>query len=151
MRYKTVPNLRVVASPHGVLMLPKKNIDSCKKTAYCPIAQNFLLVGPYFQCLIFGPQWPLPLVMVALWSRADIMVCPVVSSSFFFFSSPNLSRRRLHVCHTSTHAWCGLSANFRCRFETCCTRLAENTGRKKAPKIAIWAPSHNFVGLCLRN
>jgi len=27
----------------------------------------------------------------------------VVSSIFFFFSSPNLSRRRLDVCHTSTH------------------------------------------------
>ena len=26
-----------------------------------------------------------------------------ISSSFFFFSSPNLSRRRLDVCHTSTH------------------------------------------------
>jgi len=25
-------------------------------------------------------------------------------------------------------------------------RLAENTGRKNSPKIAIWAPSHNFVG-----
>jgi len=30
----------------------------------------------------------------------------------------------------------------------CCTRLAENTGRKK---IAILAPSHNFVELYLRN
>jgi len=37
--------------------------------------------------------------------------CPLVSSFFFFllllysslFSSPNLSRRRLDVCHTSTH------------------------------------------------
>ena len=29
----------------------------------------------------------------------------------------------------------------------CCKRLAENTGRKKVAKIAIWAPSHNFVGL----
>jgi len=28
----------------------------------------------------------------------------------------------------------------------CCTWLAENTGRKNYPKIAIWAPSHNFVG-----
>jgi len=28
---------------------------------------------------------------------------------------------------------CGLSANLRCRSETCCTRLAENTGRKKVP------------------
>jgi len=48
---------------------------------------------------------------------------------FFFFSSPNLSRRRLDVCHTSTHG-----ANLRCRSETCCTLLAENTGRKKVAK-----------------
>jgi len=34
----------------------------------------------------------------------------------------------------------------------CCTRLAENTGRKIiAKKFAFWAPSHNFVGLYLRN
>ena len=33
----------------------------------------------------------------------------------------------------------------------CCTRLAGNTGRKNdTQKIAIWAPSHNFVGLYLR-
>jgi len=32
--------------------------------------------------------------------------------------------------------------------EMCCTRLAENTGRKK---IAILAPSDNFVGLYLRS
>jgi len=42
-------------------------------------------------------------------------------------------------------------ANLWCRSETCCTRLAENTGRKKSPKIVIWAPSRNFVGLYLRN
>jgi len=30
-------------------------------------------------------------------------------------------------------------------------RLAENTGRKKSLKIAISAPSHNFVALYLRN
>ena len=29
----------------------------------------------------------------------------------------------------------GLSANLGCRSETCCTWLAENTGRKKSPKI----------------
>jgi len=50
-----------------------------------------------------------------------------------FFSSPNLSRRRLDVYHTYT--WCGLSANLRCRSETCCTRLAKSTGRKKSPKL----------------
>jgi len=44
------------------------------------------------------------------------------------------------------HTCCGLSANLRCRSETCCTRLAE-TQDAKVFKIAIWAPSHNFVGL----
>jgi len=29
--------------------------------------------------------------------------------------------------------------------------LAGHTGRKNDTKIAIWAPSHNFVGLNLRN
>ena len=33
----------------------------------------------------------------------------------------------------------------------CGTRLDENAGPKKSPKIAIWAPSHNFVGLYLHN
>jgi len=44
------------------------------------------------------------LIMVALWNRADhyIILSFVLSSSFFFFS-PNLSCRRLDVCHTSTH------------------------------------------------
>jgi len=54
-------------------------------------------------------------------------------------------------CLPYFHTWCGLSANLSCRSETCCTRLAENTRRKNSPKIAIWAPSHNFVGLYLRN
>jgi len=35
--------------------------------------------------------------------------------------------------------------------ETCCTRLAENTWRKNDAKSAIWALSHNFVWLYLRN
>jgi len=44
--------------------------------------------------------------------------------------------------------WCGLSANLGCRSKACCTRLTENTGCKK---FTICAPSHNFVGLYLRN
>jgi len=43
-------------------------------------------------------------IMVALWNRADhyIFILSFVLSSFCF-SSPNLSRRKLDVCHTSTH------------------------------------------------
>jgi len=43
-------------------------------------------------------------VMVALWNRADHYI--FLPSGFFFpsfFSSPNLSDRRLDDCHTSTH------------------------------------------------
>jgi len=47
---------------------------------------------------------------------------------------------------TILHTRCGLSANLECRFETCCARLAENTGHKKRQKIAISASSHNLSG-----
>ena len=58
---------------------------------------------------------------------------PVVcSSSFFFiFLAPQLSQIG---CLPYYHTWCGLSANLGCRSETCCTRLVENTGRKKIAK-----------------
>jgi len=47
------------------------------------------------------------------------------------------------------HTRCGLSANLECRFEICCTRFAENTGRKNRQKLAIWAPSHNILSGCI--
>ena len=46
------------------------------------------------------------IIMVALWNRADHYIFALwflISYFFFLFSSPNLSRRRLDVCHTSTH------------------------------------------------
>ena len=54
--------------------------------------------------------------------------CPV--SSFFFFSSPSLSGRRLDGYHT----WCGPSANLECRSEMSCRRLAGNARPKKIAK-----------------
>jgi len=86
----------------------------------------------FSRCLYAFPCY---LIMVALWNRSDHYIFSLFLSSFFFFfiSSPNLSGRRMDVYHTSTHA-CGLSANLECRSEMCCTRLAENTGRKKVDK-----------------
>jgi len=76
---------------------------------------------------------------------------PVVSFfSFLFFSSPNLSGRRVDVYHTSTHV-VAFKCEFRMQDWICCTRLAGNTGRKNDAEIAICATSHNFVGLNLRN
>ena len=54
----------------------------------------------------------------------------MVSSFFFFFSSPNLSGRRLDVYHTSSHG----GVNLECRSETCCAGLAGHAGPKKSPK-----------------
>jgi len=49
------------------------------------------------------------------------------------------------------HTWCCLIANLEYMSETCCTRLAENAGRKNDAKIAFCAPSHKFVELYLHN
>jgi len=65
--------------------------------------------------------------------------------SFFFF--PRLISAVQIGCLPYFHTWCGPSANLECMFEmycTACTRLAGNAGCKK---IAVWVPSHNFVGL----
>jgi len=91
--------------------------------------------------------------MVALRNKADhyILSCGFFFflSSSFFFSSTNLSRRRLNVCHTSTH---GVAL---VRFQDAGLKRAargslKTQDAKKSPKIAIWAPSHNFVGSYLR-
>ena len=73
-----------------------------------------------------------PFFMVALCNRETIIYFHAVVCSSFF-SSPNLSRRRLDVCHTSTHG-VALRVNLGCRSETCCMRLAENSGRQKSSK-----------------
>ena len=68
-------------------------------------------------------------------------------SSFFIscsFSLHNLSDRRLDVYHTYFYTCCGLSASLECRSEMPCTRLAENTRRKKSPKIRHL---HNLISV----
>ena len=53
----------------------------------------------------------------------------LLSSSFF----PRLISAAIG-CLPYFHTWCGLSANLRCRSETCCMRLAGNAGRKNVAK-----------------
>jgi len=52
----------------------------------------------------------------------------------FFFPSPNLSGRRLDVYHVPYFYAVWSSCDLECRSEMCCSRLAENTGRKKVAK-----------------
>jgi len=72
--------------------------------------------------------------MAAICSRAGHYISVLWFLSFFFFSSPNLSGRRLDVYHTF-YTWCGLSVNLECTSEMCCTWLSGNAGPKTSPKI----------------
>jgi len=69
--------------------------------------------------------------------------------SSIFFSSPNLSRRRLDVFHTSTDD-VALVRTYSAGLKRA-ARGSLKIQNAKSSKIAIWAPSHNFVGLYLRN
>jgi len=68
----------------------------------------------------------------------------------FFYISPNLSRRNLDVCHTSVHGVASVriqNAGLKCAARGS-LKIQDAKYRQKS---AIWAPSHNFVGLYLRN
>jgi len=84
-------------------------------------------------------------------SRSPILV-PIESSyDFLLVINTNLPRI-LHRLPSISPQLCGLSANLGCRSETCCTRLAEKyRTQKNCQKFTICAPSHNFLGLHLRN
>jgi len=79
----------------------------------------------------------------------------ILPSGFFLFllllfSSPNASRRRLDICHTSTYG-VALVQISDAGLKRATRGSLEMQDAKKSPKIAIWAQSHNFVGLYLRN
>ena len=86
--------------------------------------------------------------MAALSNRAGhyiFMLWFVLSSFFFFLSSPNLSRRRLDVCHTTTHG-VALVQIYDAGLKHAARGSPKIQDAKSHHKIAIWAPSHNFVG-----
>jgi len=68
---------------------------------------------------------------------------------FFFFSLPNVSGRRLDVYHTSTHG-VALVQIYNAGLKHAASGSLKIQDAK-TPKIAIWAPSHNFIRLYLRN
>jgi len=69
---------------------------------------------------------------------------------FLVISSPNLSGHRLDVYHTSTHGT-ALERIQNAGLKCAARGSLQIQDAKKSPKIAIWAPSHKFVGLYLRN
>ena len=72
-----------------------------------------------------------------LWSPYGIGQTIIFSSCRLFFLLLSIFFYFLAYCQPPQigclpyfHIWCDLSANLRCRSETCCTRLAGNAGRK---------------------
>jgi len=104
-----------------------------------------LLVGLHAVEVQLALLWP-PCV-----ADADIIFLPC---GFFFclscFSLPNLSRRRVDVCHTFTHG-VALVRISDAGLKHAARGSLKIQDAKTRQKIAIWAPSHKFVGLYLRN
>jgi len=75
-------------------------------------------------------------IMATLRSRCGHFLLPLwfLLVSFFFLAYSQPSQIG---CLPYFHTWCGLSANLECRSEMCCTRLAENTGRKNCHLCTI--------------
>ena len=139
-----------------------KNLLSSNISCTCPYNMvNFSVIATEIVSLVWGTS----AIMAALCNRAGRYIFALWFLSFYlsvflsFYLSIYLSIFFPCLISTATdwmstillHIWRDPSANLECTSEMCCTRLAANTGRKKSPIIAIWAPSHNFVGLFLRN
>jgi len=79
-------------------------------------------------------EWiPVQLFMAALRSRCGHYILSFFSFLFCFPRLITAVARSQIGCLPYFNTWCGLSANLGCRSETCCTRLAGNTRRKKSP------------------
>jgi len=86
-------------------------------------------------------------IMVALWNRADHYIFILWFLSIYLFSSLNLSRRRLDVCHTSTH---GVAL---VRIENACLKWAARGSlkyrtqkwRKKSPSGHHWTTLSGYI------
>ena len=87
-------------------------------------------------CLV--PCGRLSWLFDSFWAHVNILRIAsyrIVGLSYLSFLFLAYSQPSQIVCLPYFHTWCGLSANLGCRSETCCTRLAENIGRKNTPKI----------------
>jgi len=103
--------------------------------------------------------------IAALCNRGPLYFCPVISIFYLsiylsihpsihlpihLFSSPNLSGRRLDVYHTLTHG-VALVRIYNAGLKRAARGSLKIQDAKITQKFAICAPSHNFVGLYLRN
>ena len=87
------------------------------------------------------------LIMAALWNRAGHYTFALWFLSYIFFFFPHLISASEIGCLPYFHTWCGLSANRMHVWNV----LHAARWKYRTQKIAILAPSHKFVWLCLRS
>ena len=86
-------------------------------------------------------------IMAALCNRGPLYFCPVVTIFLsIFFSSPNLSGRRLDVYHTSTHGVALVRI-----WNACLKCAARGSLQIQDAKNRHFGTIAQFVGLYLRN
>jgi len=75
-----------------------------QKCVFCPIAQNFLLVDPYFQRIIFRPQLPLPqaLILVRLEASLQLNILDSLSSTHRMHDCTDFRQRNFTKFEHST-------------------------------------------------
>jgi len=78
-------------------------------------------------------------IMVAVWNRADHYIFILWFFLSFFFSSPNLSGRRLDVYSTSTHG-VDLVRIKNAALKRAARGSLEMQDPKNRQKVVIWAP-----------
>jgi len=87
-------------------------------------------------CFTYAGNWVIKhhSVVCLLWLPciADVDVIYLSCGFFFYILSFFLTNSEPSQtgCLPYFYTWCGLSANLGCRSQTCCMRLAENTGQK---------------------
>jgi len=90
--------------------------------------------------------------MVALWNRADHYIFALwFLLSFFLLSFPRLISAVAEGMSAILPHVVWLSANFRSGLKRAAHGSLQIQDAKKSPKIAMCAPSHNFIGPHLRN
>ena len=98
-----------------------------------------------------GYLHPMQFIMATLRSRCGHYIFILwfrLLSSFYPFSSPNLSGRRVDVYHAFAHG-VALVRIQNAGLKGAARGSLERQDPKMTQKIAICAPSHNFVGLYL--
>jgi len=154
-----VTNFNWCTALHSQAVIAKLLMKWLHAMPICFFQQFLLLKCKWVLTLVWNKFVPLHCVgvnargifMAALHSRCGYYIFALwfllLSFFFFFLSSFFLAYSQLSEtgCLPHFHTWCGLSVNLGCRCETCCMRLAVNTGCKKLPKICHL---HAIAQLC---